>query len=317
MKVVSFFSSKGGVGKTTLLCNLASYLAKFSKKKVLVIDGDPQSNASVYLLDERSINNFYYSESESLSWYLETLEGKGGRPRIFRSESFEIDVIPGHPRLEMIGNTISNKVKSSNDPIKESLSVSFFVKEMLAEVSGNYDFVFVDMSPSAGLLNKNLILASDFFLAPISVDYFGAVAIKNVLNLLSAWRDEFLGVERQIEFKLKFAGYVMPKHRVSYSKGGRNSTEYDEVLKQLYPHLKYLEEQFGFGDPESANLGFIPNLTSLISLSQMIHKPVFDLGAIDGVTGVQFAAVDDAKTMYATIAKNFLHRIAIASKEGF
>lgn len=334
MNVISFFSSKGGVGKTTLLCNLASYLVKFSGKRVLVVDGDPQGNATMYLLDERSVNEFYYNESQSLSWYLGKVVGggefDGEKPKIFRSENFELDIMPSHPSLEIMGDAILNKSKLSGSPLKGSSRISFSIKKMLSELSGSYDFVFVDMGPSIGLLNKSLVLASDFFLAPISVDTFGAVAIKNILFLLDAWESEFLspeydasgvegflGAEERDKFKLKFAGYVMPKYHVKYSKSGRYSADYDGFFKQLYPYLDSLEEKFGFGDLESAGLGFISNLTSLISLSQVIHKPVFDLGAGDGVTGAQFAAVDDAKAMYSSIAKHFLHRITLASREGF
>ncbi|MDO5425483.1 MAG: ParA family protein, partial [Eubacteriales bacterium] len=60
MKAISIFNNKGGVGKTTLLCNLAAYMQKRLGKKVLVIDADPQCNTTTYVLDEEQFINVYY-----------------------------------------------------------------------------------------------------------------------------------------------------------------------------------------------------------------------------------------------------------------
>ena len=60
MKAISIFNNKGGVGKTTVLCNLAAYFQIYLGKKVLVIDGDPQCNTTTYVLDEEQFMNVYY-----------------------------------------------------------------------------------------------------------------------------------------------------------------------------------------------------------------------------------------------------------------
>lgn len=63
MKSIAFFNNKGGVGKTTLLCNLAGYLSRRCEKKVLVIDADPQCNTTSYVLEEDSFYTFYFEDN--------------------------------------------------------------------------------------------------------------------------------------------------------------------------------------------------------------------------------------------------------------
>ena len=69
MESIAFFNNKGGVGKTTLLCNLAGYLSRKCGKKILVIDADPQCNTTSYVLEEDNFYSFYFDASNSNSIY--------------------------------------------------------------------------------------------------------------------------------------------------------------------------------------------------------------------------------------------------------
>ena len=333
MKSIAFFNNKGGVGKTTLLCNLGAFLAKESKFRVLVVDGDPQSNATAYLLPEGALERIYLNGSNNIdSFYDSIAEGRGFTqvpPSVFRSNRFSVDVLPGHPNLAAREDLLSRDWSEGLIGYARGLQTTFNFKHLLNLISDKYDFVFIDMGPSLGAINRSILLAADYFLTPMSVDLFSMIAISNIISTLTSWRGEVedalklysaktkeqYTVDGQpAQWQLKFLGYVMQQYRAKSVRGERRPVKsFDAILQRFQPHLTELEDKFGFGDVSGANLGQIPALASLIPLSQSAHAPVFDLGTSDGVVGAHFAAVDDARVMYAQISERLLQRVTTAS----
>ncbi|MBH1737585.1 AAA family ATPase [Stenotrophomonas maltophilia] len=335
MKSIAFFNNKGGVGKTTLLCNLGAFLAKELKLKVLVIDGDPQSNATTYLLPEGALESIYLNDSSTIdSFYDSIAQGRGfsqALPEIFKSDRFSLDVLPGHPNFAAREDMLSRDWSEGLIGYARGLQTTFNFKHLLNLVSDEYDFVLIDMGPSLGAINRSILLAADYFLVPMSVDLFSMIAINNIISTLATWRGEVQGAldsysvkarERYLvdghpaQWNLRFLGYVMQQYRAKSVRGERKPVKsFDAIMQRFGPYLLELEEKFGFDDLESANLGQIPALASLIPLSQSAHAPVFDLGTSDGVVGAHFAAVDDAKLMYSQISKRLLQRVETAIRE--
>ncbi|MEK4035735.1 ParA family protein [Methylocystis sp. IM3] len=108
MKSIVFFNNKGGVGKTTLACNVVSYLTMHRNKRVLFVDADPQCNATQILLTEDEAEQIYAagkSKSKTLYDYLSPVDN--GEPQIDRAISpylgtrnrFQTDLVPGHPKM--------------------------------------------------------------------------------------------------------------------------------------------------------------------------------------------------------------------------
>lgn len=335
MKSIAFFNNKGGVGKTTLLCNLGAFLAKEFNLKVLVIDGDPQSNATAYLFPEDVLEEIYLNGSNSIdSFYDSIAEGRGFTntlPGIIKSERFSLDVLPGHPNFAAREDLLSRDWSEGLIGYARGLQTTFNFKHLLNLVSDKYDFVLIDMGPSLGAINRSILLAADYFLMPMSVDLFSMIAVKNIMSTLTTWRGEVQDAlnlysvkakeqyrvdEQPVQWNLKFLGYVMQQYRAKSVRGERRPVKsFDTILQRFGPHLAELEGEFGFNDLAGANLGQIPALASLIPMSQSAHAPVFDLGTADGVVGAHFAAVDDAKLMYAHISNQLLQRVETASKE--
>lgn len=120
MKVVTFFNNKGGVGKTTTIINLASYLSIYREKKVLVVDLDPQSNSTQAILPEEIWLEFYDPENRNTrktiyDYFRDMEEGDANFNNIEipvneDQNSFKISLIPGHPKLSyMVNNSSSRK----------------------------------------------------------------------------------------------------------------------------------------------------------------------------------------------------------------
>lgn len=331
MKSIAFFNNKGGVGKTTLLCNLASFLALHHKKQVLVIDADPQSNATAYLLTEDQIETVY-DETENTTinlhqYYNSVARGKGfekSRPFTMWSPRFGVRVLPGHPKFALREDLLSKDWSDGLSGQERGLQTTFTFRHLLNQFP-KYDFVFVDMGPSLGAINRSILLATDFFLTPMSVDLYSLMAIENIGESLSAWRDDLetslehferkngepYAVDNEVvKWHVAFLGYVMQQYRTKSIRGERTPVKsFDKIIRRFEPAIANLEAAFGIGDIQSANLGQVPNLSSLVPMSQLARAPIFDLGRSDGVVGGHFAAVDDAKSIYAAIALRLLARL--------
>lgn len=324
MKSIAFFTNKGGVGKTTLLCNLAAYFSKEMGKKILVVDADPQTNATQYMFDNSVLDDIYqkknaftiYSVAKPLA------QGKGYTDAyVFRqSDNFEVDVLLGDPRFALIEDTLAQDWSTSN---VRGLRTTFMFKKFLEDAK-SYDFVFFDMGPSLGSINRSVLIGCDFFVVPISIDIFSIRATENISVWLGDWKKrlarniEGLSDESELEvadtkLRLRLLGYVSQQYTAKRnSLGERRAVKaYDEIMQKIPKAIddgiisSHQKEPVGL----DYELGTIPNLHSLIPMSQTRRKPIFSLRSSDGVVGAHFAKVDDAKLIFSEIAERFLENL--------
>lgn len=117
MRSIVFFNNKGGVGKTTLACNVAGYIAIHKKRRVLLVDADPQCNATQIVLGDELIERTYAEQSSSqktLYTYLRPIEeGEPSidintEPVLGTANRFQTDLIPGHPRMSIVEDRLSD-----------------------------------------------------------------------------------------------------------------------------------------------------------------------------------------------------------------
>lgn len=331
MKSVAFFNNKGGVGKTTLLCNIASYLSFEMKKRVLVIDADPQCNATQLLLDEQSVIDLYDAKNSfTIHSVIHPLSiGKGYSDNItpLAIPDYGVDLIPGDPRLALKEDLLSKDWQDAIAGEVRGLRTSLLFNELL-ERCGQYDFVFFDMGPSLGSINRAVLLACDFFVSPMSIDIFSLKAIENITTALIEWQKKLANGLKQIDeelvddipaggaFDVQFAGYVAQQY-IQRTRGGESEAvaAYDTIKKKIPAaidanFLKRLKMSKNIKDYE---LGAIPNLHSLIPMSQTAHKPIFALKAKDGVRGAHFNRVRDAGVIYKQVSSRLLKNILALS----
>lgn len=329
MTSVTVFNNKGGVGKTTLLCNLAAYLAR-KGKRVLVVDADPQCNATIYLFPEQSVLDIYEGKHGSIDDAFAPLaRGKGystGPLPVLKNASFKINLLPGNPKLALREDLLATdwQQAQSGDPRGLQTTMVFF--ELLLR-SQDYDFVFFDLGPSLGAINRAVLLACDFFIVPMSSDIFSLQAIENISVSLKLWKrglgaglerhhekhaDDFLVEQEIVQWKLQFLGYVTQQYTAKRVRGERQPVNaYDRIIRKIPSTIdtRLVGEFSRRTDAVNYELGQIPNLHSLIPLSQNAHVPIFSLTGKHGVVGAHFAKVKESQSIIASVGERFLQNL--------
>lgn len=328
MKSVCFFNNKGGVGKTTLLCNLGAFLAKEKDKSILVLDADPQCNASAYLLEEDQLEAILRDGAhKSLDAFYEPIrKGQGypaDLPSIVPSQRFGVDLIVGDPKLSIREDLLATDWAATRNGEPRGFQTTFAIRYLLSRL-GKYDFVFIDMGPSLGALNRSVLLGADSFIMPLSVDIFSLMAIDNILKSFNSWKTaladairkhkETEGEDFQIQgnavgWQLQFVGYVMQQYKAKVVSGERVPVAaFERIINEQTDELREMCDFFS-SDYTSAKLGEIPTLSSVVPLSQQAHAPIFDLGSKDGIVGSQYTRVSEATAFFEKITERFLQRI--------
>jgi chromosome partitioning protein len=165
-KIIAIANQKGGVGKTTTSINLAASLGVL-EKKVLLIDADPQANASSGLgIDVDAVEGGTYHVLEhSLS----------AKDAIVKTSSPNVDIIPAH--IDLVAIEIELVDKQDRE---------YMLKKALVEIKDDYDYILIDCAPSLGLITLNSLVAADSVIIPIQCEYFALEGLGKLLNTIKS-----------------------------------------------------------------------------------------------------------------------------------
>jgi chromosome partitioning protein len=165
-KIIAIANQKGGVGKTTTTVNLAASLGVL-EKKVLLIDADPQANASSGLgidVDAVEIGSYQVLEHSNAP-----------EEAVMKCSAPNVDVIPAH--IDLVAIEIELVDKENRE---------YMLKQALETIKDNYDYILIDCAPSLGLLTLNALTAADSVLIPIQCEYFALEGLGKLLNTIKS-----------------------------------------------------------------------------------------------------------------------------------
>jgi chromosome partitioning protein len=165
-KIIAIANQKGGVGKTTTSINLAASLGVL-EKKVLLIDADPQANATSGLgIDVESVDIGTYQLLE---------HSNTAKEAIIKTDTPNLDIIPAH--IDLVAIEIELVDKDERE---------YMLKKALTDIKNDYDYILIDCAPSLGLLTLNALTAADAVMIPIQCEYFALEGLGKLLNTIKS-----------------------------------------------------------------------------------------------------------------------------------
>ena len=226
-RIISFANQKGGVGKTTTCVNMSTFMALMGKK-VLMIDLDPQGNATSNLgfTKDGKYNSIYQVMSEE----------KSVKEAIYETNVKNLSIIPAN--IDLAGVEVELVYMQSRE---------FVVKKIFEQIKNDYDYITIDCPPSLGLLTINAFTASDAVIIPIQCEFFALEGLSQLMNTIRL-------VKKRLNENIAIDGVVLTMRDSRSNLGKQVAEEIKKffagtVFETTIPRNVRLAESPSYGEP--------------------------------------------------------------------
>ena len=227
-KIIAIANQKGGVGKTTTSVNLAASLAVL-EKKVLLVDADPQGNATSGL-------GYELKELDSSTIYECIVDGLEPKKAILKTEIDGLFLLPSN--IDLVGAELEMLNFENREKVLSGI---------LDSVRDDYDYILIDCSPSLGLITVNSLTAADSVIIPVQCEYLALEGLGKLLNTIKI-------IQKRLNTSLEIEGFVLTMYDARLRLSNQVVEEVrknfqDMVFKTLINRNTKLAEAPGFGQP--------------------------------------------------------------------
>lgn len=245
-KIISTVQMKGGVGKTNCAVNLASVLSAEYQKKVLVVDFDPQTNATLSLISENRWKSWDKTNGTMADLFGMKGQKKGSAKQTINDYIIKdvnekipgLHLLPSHLKMTFIDSQLTSK------PARERI-----FKQAIDALEEDYDYILCDCPPNLLTVTQNALYASSYFLVPLQPDFLSTLGVELLLNRIAY-------LKKSLQLRLKCLGMIFTRVRdyVDYHTETMKTLPMESKFSKLYFFENFIPETIKVSEAASQNL---------------------------------------------------------------
>lgn len=332
--ILTFFNNKGGVGKTSLIYHLAWMYASL-RKRVVIVDLDPQSNLTAAFLQEEQIEAIWKQQDLGSTIYhcVKPLTAVGDIVEpILQNVTADLYLLPGDVNLSSYEDVLSaawpNSMGDKNIYRPMRILSSFWQVMQMAATKVQADMLLVDIGANLGAINRSVLLATDYVAIQLGADLFSLQGLNNLGPTLKSWKNlwrqrldnwarsqdaENYPQLQLPDAKMQPIGYLCQQPGVRLNRPVEAYDKWVQRIPQVYRESVLDEQLTGTikqqDDPYC--LATLKHYRSLIPMGQEHRKPIFKLTSADGAIGSHANAVQDARKDFKQLATKIAAQMGI------